>query len=86
MYLNNSVTRGDLQVVRLCKVTVIEYKASTYLIRNSLLLEQVEGHNPIYYPVYKNSRSRVFLDRTFYKKPSTGFKSRLFNYYVDFKY
>jgi hypothetical protein len=36
--------------------------------------------------VYKNSRSRVFLDRTFYKKPSTSFKSLLFNYYIDFKY
>ncbi len=39
MYLNNSITRGDLQVIRLYKVTVIKYKASTYLIRDSLLLE-----------------------------------------------
>ncbi len=39
VYLNNSVTRGDLQVIRLRKVTVIEYKASGYLIRDSPLLE-----------------------------------------------
>jgi hypothetical protein len=86
IYLNNSVTRGDLQVIRLRKVTIIKYKASVYLIRDSPLLEQVEGRNPIYYPVYKNSRSRVFLDKTFYRKPLTGFKSRLFNYYIDFKH
>jgi hypothetical protein len=86
VYLNNSVTKGDLQVVRLRKVTVIKYKASVYLIRDLPLLEQVEGRDPIYYPVYKNSRSRVFLDKTFYKKLLTRFKSRLFNYYVDFKY
>jgi hypothetical protein len=39
VYLNNSVTRGDLQVIRLRKVTVINYKASRYLIRESPLLE-----------------------------------------------
>ncbi len=39
IYLNNSVTRRDLQVIRLRKVTVIKYKASRYLIRDSLLLE-----------------------------------------------
>jgi hypothetical protein len=39
VYLNNSVTRGDLQVIRLRKVTVIEHKASGYLIRDSPLLE-----------------------------------------------
>jgi len=61
-YLKNSFSRGDLQVVSLPKLTIVNYKASAYLIRKSPFLEKVEGRNLIFYLVYKNKKSRVFLN------------------------
>jgi len=53
VYLKDSFSKEDLQVVSPPEVTVVDYKASAYLIRKFPLLKKVEGRDLIFYLVCK---------------------------------